>query len=149
MALFFFGPSSILRNGVLAFLFSLVHRTYLSGSWTVFIPTSTQADEQGHIIRPPRCSAPSHIMQLQVRFLDHGVVLRSDRCSMECFHSARIHVSKRSITDHIFQIETTVGMHLRRPRRADFRFRSLQCRLQMDFLSVRNFFFAAIALMYL
>ena len=82
---------------------------------TVFIPTTSDTDDLGRIIRSPDALPPLTLCNSDCKILTSAICRGLHWYTMRCIHTSQRCISSRQMTDNIFEIESTALPTLRVP----------------------------------
>ena len=94
----------VLEGGVIPVLFA--------ESRTVFIPKSSDVDNNGRIVRSPEALRPLTLCNCDCKILTTAICRGLHWYTMRCIHPSQRCISSRLMTDNIFEIETTALVHV-------------------------------------
>ena len=142
------------------FLFN-AHRALVEGgavfdhfaeSRTVFIPKTSDIDDNGRIIRSPDALRPLTLCNCDCKLHTYAICRGLHLYTMRCIHPSQRCVSSRQTTDNILEIETTALAHVACARQesgvllTDFCRCLPQCQSLLDLLCDREHWFARLSL---
>ena len=81
-------------------------------SRTVFIPKTSDIDDNGRIIRSPDALRPLTLCNCDCKLLTSAICRGLHWYTMRCIHPSQRCISSRQMTDNIFEIETTALAHV-------------------------------------
>ena len=81
-------------------------------SRTVFIPKSSDIDDNGRIIRSPDALRPLTLCNCDCELRTSAIGRGFQWYTMRCIHPSQRCVSSRQMTDNIFEIETAALAHV-------------------------------------
>ena len=81
-------------------------------SRTVFIPKTSDIDDNGRIIRSPDALRPLTLCNCDCKLLTSAICRGFHWYTMRCIHPSQRCISSRQTTDNIFEIETTALAHV-------------------------------------
>ena len=81
-------------------------------SRTVFIPKTSDIDDNGRIIRSPDTLRPLTLCNCDCKLLTSAICRGLRWYTMRCIHPSQRCISSRQMTDNIFEIETTALAHV-------------------------------------
>ena len=84
---------------------------HFAESGTVFIPMTTDIDDNGRIIRSPDALRPLTLRNCDCKLLTFAICRGLHWNTMRCIHPSQRCISSRQLTDNIFEIETTALAH--------------------------------------
>ena len=114
------GAYKCARNLGSQFLFN-AYRALLEGgtvpdhfaeSGTVFIPKTSDIDDNGRVIRSPDALRPLTLRNCDCKLLTTAICRDLHWYTMRCIHPSQRCISSRQLTDNIFEIETTALAHV-------------------------------------
>ena len=79
---------------------------------TVFIPKTSDIDDNGRIIRSPDALRPLTLCNCDCKLLTTAICPGLHWYTMRCIHPSQRCISSRQMTDNIFEIETTALAHV-------------------------------------
>ena len=85
---------------------------HFAESRTVFIPKSSDIDDNGRIIRSPDALRPLTLCNCDCEHLTSAICRGLYWYTMRCIHPSRRSISSKHMTDNIFEIETTALAHV-------------------------------------
>ena len=94
----------VLEGGVVPALFA--------ESRTVFIPKSSDVDNNGRIVSSAEALRPLTLCNCDSKFLTSAICRGLHWYTMRCIHPSKRCISSRQMTDNIFEIETTALAHV-------------------------------------
>ena len=86
--------------------------TEIAASKTVFIPKSSDVDDNGLIVRPLDALRPLTLCNCDCKIITTAVCFDLHKYSIGCMHPALRCFSTVNMTDNIFEIEKTVLSHV-------------------------------------
>ena len=81
-------------------------------SRTVFIPKSSDVDNNGRIVRSPEALRPLTLCNCDCKILTTAICRGLHWYTMRCIHPSQRCISSRLVTDNIFEIEMTALAHV-------------------------------------
>ena len=78
-----------------------------AASKTVFIPKSSDVDNNGFIVRSPDALRPLTLCNCECKILTTVICRGLQWYTMRCMHPSQRCISSRQMTDNIFEVETT------------------------------------------
>ena len=84
----------------------------LAESRTLFIPKSSEVDNNGRIVRSPESLRPLTWCNCDCKILTTAICGSLRWYTMRCIHPSQRCISSRLMTDDIFEIETTALAHI-------------------------------------
>ena len=81
-------------------------------SRTVFIPKTSDIDDNGRTIRSPDALRPLTLCNCDCKLLTSAICRGLHWCTMRCIHFSQRCISSWQTTDNIFEIETTALAHV-------------------------------------
>ena len=78
----------------------------------VFIPKTSDIDDNGRIIRSPDALRPLTLCNCDCKYLTSAICRGLHWYTMRCIHPSRRCTSSKHMTDNIFEIETTALAHV-------------------------------------
>ena len=81
--------------------------THFASSRTVFIPKSSNVDDNGLIVRSPYVLRPLTLCKCEWKIISAAICFVLHRYSMRRIHPAQRCDSTRQMADNIFEVETT------------------------------------------
>ena len=85
---------------------------HLSEIRTVFIPETSDIDDNGRIIRSPDALRPLTLCNCDCKLLTSAICRGLLWYTMRCIHPSHRCISSRQMTDNILEIETTALAHV-------------------------------------
>ena len=85
---------------------------HFAESRTVFIPKTSDIDDNGRIIRSPDALRPLTLCNCDCKLLTSAVCRGLHWYTIRCIHPSQRCTSSRQVTDNIFEIETTALAHV-------------------------------------
>ena len=79
---------------------------------TVFIPKTSDIDDNGRIIRSPEALRPLTLCNCDCKLLTTALCRGLHWYTMRCIHTSQRCITSRQMTDNIFEIETTALPHV-------------------------------------
>ena len=83
-----------------------------AASRTVFIPKSSEVDNNGFIVRSPDALRPLTLLNCDCKILTTAICRGLQWYTMRCIHPSQRCISSRQMTDNIFEVETTALAHV-------------------------------------
>ena len=78
----------------------------------IFIPKTSDIDDNGRIIRSPEALRPLTLCNCDCKLLTSAICRGLHWYTMRCIHPSQRCISSRQTTDNIFEIETTALDHV-------------------------------------
>ena len=85
---------------------------HFAESGTVFIPKTSDIDDNGRIIRSPDALRPLTLCNCDCQLLTSAICRGLHWYTMRCIHPSQRCISSRHMTDNIVEIETTALAHV-------------------------------------
>ena len=85
---------------------------HFAESFTVFIPKTSDIDDNGRIIRSPDAFRPLTLCNCDCKLLTSAICRGFQWYTMRCIDPSQRCISSRQMTDNIFEIETTALAHV-------------------------------------
>ena len=102
-------PGILVRNSSLMLTGTVPD--HFAESKTVFIPKTSDIDDNGRIIRSPDALRPLTLCKCECKLLTSAICRGLHWYTMRCIHPSQRFISSRQMTDNIFEIETTALAH--------------------------------------
>ena len=103
-------PGILVRNSSLMLTGTVPD--HFAESKTVFIPKTSDIDDNGRIIRSPDALRPLTLCKCECKLLTSAICRGLHWYTMGCIHPSQRFISSRQMTDNIFEIETTSLAHV-------------------------------------
>ena len=83
-----------------------------AASRTVFIPKSSDVDNNGRIVGSPEALRPFTLCNCDCKILTAAICRGPQWYTMRCIHPSQRCISSKQMTDNIFEVETTAWAHV-------------------------------------
>ena len=84
----------------------------LAATRTVFIPKSSDVDNNGFIVRSPDALRPLTLCNFDCKILTTAICRGLQWYTMRCTHPSQTCISSRQMKDNVFEVETTALAHV-------------------------------------